>query len=50
MPDFNQSLKRLREFYSRIEHERRKAILIAPLPLRKRRRTQQGHAKQNPKQ
>ena len=49
MADFNQSLKRLREFYSRIEHERRKAILIAPLPLKKRRRTHQGDSQPNSK-
>ena len=50
MSDFNQSVKRLRDFYARIEHARRKAILIEALPIRKRRRRQREHSNPNSKQ
>ena len=35
---FEKSVKKLREHYKRIEAGRKRAILIAPLPLRRKRK------------
>ena len=43
--EFEESLKKIREQYKRIENKKRKAILIMPLYLKKRKRRRKG---QNP--
>ena len=43
--EFEESIKKIREHYKRIEDAKRKAILIVPLSLKKRKRRRK---KQNP--